>query len=304
MTRLSAVLCLIWLFLPGLLPPAVADESAARSSEGAQTDPASSVETDISAESVKLLVDEVQRLRVELQGLRKDLAEARLRAAEAEREFQELRQFVSDHEALGDDFQQYRAIKAIAEREARQRQAEAARRQREQEQAARRARYEAAREQRRAEQAEQERLQRYHDAGFSSLGLDVFVGRTAFYYNTIETNPVRIDWDPLIGKYYRPYGPRTRIDFSEMTVSGSVLNAAEEVRNIGIAVTFFDESGSQVGGEIIQINNARPDVPYPFTAKVAMALDRPFDSSSTYVLYADPIQSGNRESLDSAPPDG
>ena len=165
-------------------------------------------------------------------------------------------------------------------------------RQREQERAARRERFEAAREQRQAERAEQERLRRYRDAGFSSIGLDVFAGRTAFYYNTIETNPVRIDWDPLIGEYYRPYGPRTRIDFSAMTVSGSVLNAAEAVRNIGIAVTFFDENGNQVGGEIIQINNARPDVPYPFTAKVEMALDRPFDSSSTYVLYADPIESG------------
>lgn len=78
-----------------------------------------------------------------------------------------------------------------------------------------------------------------------------------------------------------------------MTISGSVLNAAEEMRNIGIAVTFFDENGNQVGGEIIQINNARPDVPYPFTATIEMALNRPFDSSSTYVLYADPVESGD-----------
>ena len=73
-----------------------------------------------------------------------------------------------------------------------------------------------------------------------------------------------------------------------MTISGSVMNAAEEVRDIGIALTFFDEAGSQVGGEIIQVNNARPQVPYPFTVPIAMALDRPFDSTSTYVLYADP----------------
>jgi hypothetical protein len=45
-----------------------------------------------------------------------------------------------------------------------------------------------------------------------------------------------------------------------------------------------------VGHETIQVANARPDVPYPFTAEVKMALNRPFDSSSAYVLYADPIE--------------
>jgi hypothetical protein len=36
--------------------------------------------------------------------------------------------------------------------------------------------------------------------------------------------------------------------------------------------------------------SARPDVPYPFTSKIDMALNRAFDSSSIYVLYADPVQ--------------
>jgi multidrug efflux pump subunit AcrA (membrane-fusion protein) len=279
MTRLTAALCLMWILLPAPCGPAAADGGRADPLAEPSAEPAPATEAGVSAQSVTLLADEVQRLVEEV--------------AEAESDLDELRQFIRDHEAYGEDFQQYRAVKAIAEREARQRQAEAARQQREEERAARRARYEAAREQRRAEQAEEERLERYEDAGFSAIGLDVFVGRTAFYYNTIETNPVRIDWDPLIGEYYRPYGARTRIDFSEMTISGSVLNAAKEVRNIGIAVTFFDEHGNQVGGQIIQINNARPDVPYPFTATVDMALNRPFDSSSTYVLYADPIESGD-----------
>ena len=63
------------------------------------------------------------------------------------------------------------------------------------------------------------------------------------------------------------------------------------MRNLGIAVTFFDENGNQVGGEIIKINNARPDVPYPFTSTIEMALNRPFESSSVYVLYADRVES-------------
>jgi hypothetical protein len=75
-----------------------------------------------------------------------------------------------------------------------------------------------------------------------------------------------------------------------MTISGSVLNAGEIARDLAVAVTFFNESGAQVGGEIIQVNAARPGVPYPFTATVTMALDRPFWSASTYVLYADPAE--------------
>ena len=95
-----------------------------------------------------------------------------------------------------------------------------------------------------------------------------------------------------MGHYVRlyPFAAGRAIDFTEMTISGSVLNASQEVRNIGVAVAFFDENGSQVGGEIIQINNARPDVPYPFTSAIAMALNRAFTSASTYVLYADPVE--------------
>ena len=89
-------------------------------------------------------------------------------------------------------------------------------------------------------------------------------------------------------QYLRPGFARDSVDFSRMTISGSVLNSSGETRNIGLAITFFDENGNQVGGEIIQINNARTDVPYPFTSTIDMALNRPFDSSSTYVLYADP----------------
>jgi len=290
MTRFLILLCLACALVPGVCRPAAADSQSAGGPALPAMKPAESTE-DLPADSVQLLVNEVKRLMAEVSTLREELAQVQLQAAEANRELEEMRQFIRDHHEYGTDFQQYRAIKAIAEREAQQRQAEIARQQREEERAARRARYEAAREKRQAEQAEKRRLDRYREAGFSSAGLDVFVGKTAFYYNTIESNPMRIDYDPLLGLYYRPHGPQTKIDFSKMTISGSVLNAAEEVRNVGIAVTFFDENGNQVGGEIIKINNARPDVPYPFTSTIDMALNRPFNSSSTYVLYADAIQS-------------
>ena len=94
--------------------------------------------------------------------------------------------------------------------------------------------------------------------------------------------------DPMGVSIINPQAGAT-IDFSRLTISGSVLNASDEPRHVGVAITFFDEYGNQVGSEIVQINNARPDVPYPFTSKLEMALDRPFSSSSTYVLYADAI---------------
>ncbi len=237
------------------------------------------------------LLDKVARLTAELTHLRLELAEARLEARETKDDLAELRQFVRDHREYGDDFARYREMKVIAEREARRRVSEANRTTRDAERAARRLRSREIREQRTREEAEGQRLDRYRQAGFSSLGLDVFVSRMAYSYETRETNPARVDYDPFIGLYYRPGGPTVRLDFGRMTISGSVLNAKAEVYNIGVAITFFDEVGNQVGGEIVQIDNARPDVPYPFTASLSMALDRPFISSSTYVLYADPAAS-------------
>ncbi len=237
------------------------------------------------------LLDKVARLTAELTHLRLELAEARLEARETKDDLAELRQFVRDHRAYGDDFARYREMKVIAERESRRRVSEANRKTRDAERAARRVRSREIREERTREEAETQRLDRYRHAGFSSLGLDVFVSRMAYSYETRETNPARVDYDPFIGLYYRPGGPTVQLDFGRMTISGSVLNAKAEVRNIGVAITFFDELGNQVGGEIVQIDNARPDVPYPFTASVSMALDRPFSSSSTYVLYADPAAS-------------
>jgi multidrug efflux pump subunit AcrA (membrane-fusion protein) len=238
-----------------------------------------------SADQLRL---EIDNLLEELHRLRAQLAEARLEADAAKRELAEMRQFIADHREYGPAFEQYRAVREAAEREARRQAAEAARERREAEQRERLARQRdarATREARRAELAEERRLR---EAGFTPIGVDVYIGQTSFYYGPVDAP---VPYDPWSGFYAPPdTDTRRRVEFSSMTISGSLLNAAPTVRNIGVAVTFFDNRGNQVGHEIIQVNNARPNVPYPFTSRVTMALDRPFHSSSTYVLYADPVE--------------
>jgi hypothetical protein len=243
---------------------------------GAQTTP--------SDDLAKMLLDEIDSLEAQLHALRLELAQAHLEAAAAQRELAELKQFLEDHHEFGSDFQQYRSIKAIAEQEARERRVQQMRERRD---AERLKRLEA----RESEPAQREarRDDRYRQAGFTPVGSEVYVSQMAFYYKTKDDIPYRFNYIPGFGRYMRFSRPTREIDFSSMTISGSVLNAAEETRHVGIAVTFFDENGNQVGGETVQVNNARPNVPYPFSATIEMALDRPFASSTTYVLFADPI---------------
>jgi len=239
--------------------------------------------------AIEILMDDLNTLREEAAGLRRELAQAKLSAKQANRELEELRQFVYDHERYGDDFERYTEIRSIAAREARRRTAEMSRQRREAERAERLARMETTKRERDEERAVEDREGRYRRAGFASLGLETYLGKMAFSYASRRSSEVAVDYDPFIGLYYRPGLQRDELNFSEMTISGSVLNASPEVRNIGVAITFFDENGNQVGAEIVQIDNARTDVPYPFTSKIDMALNRVFSSSTQYVLYADPV---------------
>ncbi|MHC4948011.1 MAG: hypothetical protein ACYTG1_07090, partial [Planctomycetota bacterium] len=233
---------------------------------------------------------EVTRLHAIIGDLRRELAEAELRAVDAQRELAELRAFIADHHELGRDYEAYRGVRAVAEQAEAERRRDERRAALEQRKADRAARIEAARAARASARAEADRLDRYDRLGFSPVGLDVFVSRNAYSYQTRGVTPSRIDWAPGFGHYLRLYHPTLDVDFSSMTISGSVLNAAEHVRHVGIAIAFFDEAGNQVGHEMIRVDNARPDVPYPYTSTIAMALDRPFTSSTIYVLYADPVE--------------
>ena len=233
------------------------------------------------------LIDEIESLEQTVAELRLQLADVELDRAKHEREAAELRQFIDDHDTYGVDFRQYEELRRVIEKEQRDKRSEALRQEREARQAERMQRYEAALARRAVENAEAERLARYERAGFSALGLEVWMGRSGFAYHTIDSS-TRVDYDPRIGRYLRPFNG-SRVDFTRMTISGSVLNSSGEVRDIGVAIAFFDETGNQVGSTTVRVANARPDVPYPFTETIEMALNRPFETTTQYVLYADPI---------------
>ena len=233
---------------------------------------------------------EVAELRDLVRDLRFQLARAHGDAIQARRELKEMEQFIADHREYGTDFEAYRGVVEVAEREARRRAAQERLAERDAKRAER-ARERAARSaERSARDAEEQKHDAYRQAGFAPLGLEVYGGRMAFYYAEKDNPGVEVEYDRWLGLYYRPDRRDAEIDYSTMSISGSVLNAAPEIRNIGVAMTFFDRHGNQVGSEIVRIDNARPNVPYPFNATITMALDRAFSTSSTYVLYADPIE--------------
>lgn len=236
-----------------------------------------------------LLLEEIDALEAEVLALRSELAQAKLETARSRSELLQLQRFIEDHHELGTAFAEYRAIKEITQRETQLRLADAVRQRRETRRAERTRRTEEARAQRAIKDAEAQRLARYRRAGLSAVGLDVYVGRMSFFYRSLNRTVYDIEYDHLLGIRYLEPSFRSDIDFSSMTISGTVVNGSDRLRNIGVAITFFDENGTQVGGEIIKINNARPDVPYPFTTTLRMALNRPYSSSSSYVLYADQV---------------
>ena len=217
--------------------------------------------------------------------LREELAVTRSELANTQRELDELRQFILDHETFGADYQEYARIRSIAEHETKRRAARERRTRLESERADRKERYEQKRAEETAERLQKVQQEHYAKAGFTNIGLDVYHGRSAYFYAPRDSTQAPVSYQPT------PNGTsvNSEIDYSQMTISGSVLNAAPDIRDIGVAFTFFDEHGNQVGAEIVQLKNARPNVPYPFTAKLQMALNRPFTSSSSYVLYADAI---------------
>ena len=158
-----------------------------------QTRPTTSPQADARSEKepeadpLQLLLDEIQQLHAEILTLRRQVAQAQMSSSQTKRELAELRLFIDDHHEFGQDFQQYKAVKAIAEREARERHQAVVRDQREAQQAEGQTRRQAARAERAQREAQARRIADYRRAGFTPLGLDVYVGKMAYYYRSKNT---------------------------------------------------------------------------------------------------------------------
>ena len=227
----------------------------------------------------------------ELRAMRHRLADLELQLADLDAQIAEMQAFVLDHDRYGTDFSQYRLVRRQAEQEVRRRAA-----------LERRARRQLALQQKEQTKAARDAVKSVVSAGkdlqetlrkmnFGLIGQDVWSSRSAYAYARIDKPSEAVNYNPSpFGRTRITTESRTELDWSKMTISGSVLNAAKSTCNIGIAFAFFDEHGNQVGAETVVVNNARSGVPYPFTQKLDMAATKPFASSTSWVLFADPIQ--------------
>jgi len=221
----------------------------------------------------------------------------RHRVQAVEEEFQELqaqfaalRKFGEDHDQLGQDYQSYQAIidetrKLTAAQQDLKRQQDRAERDRKREEA-RVKREQAAAKLKQAKAV----TQRLEKLGFSTIGQDVWLSRSAYAYASTNVSEQQVYFQQTANGELAPVTTienRSEIDYTHMTISGSLLNGAAITRNIGVAFVFRDAHGNQIGQETVVIENARPDVPYPFTGELIMASDQPFASHTSWVLFAD-----------------
>jgi hypothetical protein len=218
-----------------------------------------------------LAIDELiamnNQLAIDNQRLAAENARLNLDINRLQTEVGELRQFIQDHDQNADNFEKYAFFREQVEREARARAAAEARQRREQER--QRALDERLNRNRPAAEEGDDavlanRVEMLRRAGYSRIGDRVFVGEMGYSYRSEEREVIR--YSPFIEHWYTD---RTEvIDYRELSVSGSVIHAGSEERNISIALAFYDANGAQLGSTNVQVQAARPGVPYPFTATV------------------------------------
>ena len=219
---------------------------------------------------------EIRTLKARMDSLAEDLAK--------------LHQFIEDHEQLVADYTAYREVidetKRLTEAE------HATRRQ--QERFEKERRREAARQKQSSEKNQQQQAtaknRRLKNLGFSEIGDNVWLSKSAYAYASKTVPEQRVFYQQGPTGIMQPMTAienRSEIDYSKMTISGSLLNGDSITRNIGVAFVFRDAHDNQIGQETVIIENARPEVPYPFTGELILASDRAFASMTSWVLFAD-----------------
>lgn len=235
------------------------------------------------------LAAENQRLTAENQRLLGESARLQLELTRVLKERDDLSAFIADHDAYGENYEKYTFFRERSEREERARQAAEAKLRREEERLRQQQEREERLRQREAgsendaglDDAIKKRLDTLRRAGYTRIGERAFVGNMGYAYRTETREEIR--YSPLIDFWYVDRDEKVLYD--EMTVSGSVIHAGLEVRNLSVAFAFFDDRGAQIGTTTVRIDAARPGTPYPFTATVTMAGNKPFKRYSAWVLY-------------------
>lgn len=254
-----------------------------------------------SRQAVPTSVDELQelvaRLIAERQTLQMEIARAQLELSTALRRVTELEQFIKDRDQYGTDFEKYTFYRERLEREERAKKAADARARREEaERKARETRDQkrAERDQSRIRDAElQARVESMRRAGFTIIGDAVGVGEMGTFYQTTEREEIR--YIPSLDFWYVD---RDRaIDYTRMRLSGSVMHAERDIRDLSIAIVFYNGRGGQIGQTTVRVDGARAGVPYPFTANLDMAANEPFASYTAYVMLFEPSLPGTPDPL-------
>ncbi len=283
------------LHLCGILAAVAAGLLIMGAPTGAQEPPGEDQPIKVSAnQAIKELIDinanlaaDNQRLAAENQRLMAENARLKLETARITRERDELSDFIHDHETYADNYNQYTFFREKAEREERARQAAEAKARRDEEKLRQQQEREERVKQRGSANSagDDEGLARRVDilkrAGYTRVGDRVFVGEMGYSYKTETQEQVR--YSPIIDFWY--VDRDEKVLYNELTVSGSIVHAGNEERNISVALAFFDAGGAQIGTTTVRIDGAKPGTPYPFTSVVAMASNRAFKRYSSWVLY-------------------
>ncbi|MBL1218469.1 MAG: hypothetical protein D8M59_13385 [Planctomycetes bacterium] len=251
--------------------------------------PQAHAQSDVEKQTIKQLIEQNQALLAEIEVLRQDVAMLKLEVAKIEKERDDLQQFIDDHDAYGTAFEQYTYFREMMAREARERHLAEVKARREEQRKTLRSRRQQTQAERLAQQSKEDEIRERHSklrkAGFTLVEDDVYVGQMGYAYKTTKEKTIR--YNPFFESYY--LDEDEQIEYSEMTVSGSLVHAGEQEYDIGVAIAFFDDQESQIGQTVVKVNGARPGVPYPFTSIVTMAANRPFRTYTAWVLYFDPI---------------
>ena len=245
-------------------------------------------------QAIKELIDinanlaaENQILAAENQRLAAEVARLKLDSTRIAAERDDLAAFIHDHEAYADNYNQYTFFREKAARDERARQAAEAKARRDEEKVRQQQEREDRLRQRSTGSATDNdtvlarRVETLKRAGYTRVGDRVFVGEMGYSYKTETHEQVR--YSPIIDFWY--VDRDEKILYNEMTVSGSIVHAGDDERNISVALAFFDDSGAQIGTTTVRIDGARPGTPYPFTSVVTMASNRAFKRYSSWVLY-------------------